>query len=242
MGEGGEAVYTQERLAWLEQRKKDGDNPYPHKFEVSISVKSYIDKYSNTEIGTRIENAVESVAGRVMSIRTLGKKMCFCTIQSNGYSLQYFASAKEYESEEAFRTIVSQIHRGDIVGATGFVYKTKTKEGTGELSIIPKKLVIITPCLKLLPSQHFGLKDEELRVKKRYLDLILNPTSRNVFVTRNYVIKQIRNYLDNRDFISHRACSGNRWASRVRFARSACRWGRRAEGWVARRCSACRRR
>jgi lysyl-tRNA synthetase class 2 len=191
-----ESYYTT-RQNELVQMKNNNINPYPHKFQPTISVKECIEQYNYIEKNVRLDDKFESMAGRIISIRNMGKKIFFYTIQSDGHLFQYLAMIKDYESEAEFYKITSQIKRGDIVGATGIIYKSKT----GELSLVPKNMIVLTPCLKLLPSSHFGVKDEDLRVKKRYLDLIINPESRNKFIVRNKIIKQIRKYLDDMDFV-----------------------------------------
>lgn len=80
------------------------------------------------------------------------------------------ANAKMYESEKQFETDTEKLRRGDIIGCVGHPGKTKK----GELSIIPRSIKLLAPCLHMLPHLHFGLKDKETRFRKRYLDLILN--------------------------------------------------------------------
>lgn len=87
--------------------------------------------------------------------------------------------------------------RGDIVGVTGVPSRTKK----GELSISPKEMVLLAPNLHQLPSGHFGLKDQETRYRKRYLDLILSEDTRKIFITRSRIINYIRRYLDLQGFL-----------------------------------------
>ena len=87
--------------------------------------------------------------------------------------------------------------RGDIVGVTGTPSRTKK----GELSISPKEMVLLSPNLHQLPSAHFGLKDQETRYRKRYLDLIVSPNTRNIFITRSKIISYIRRFFDDQGFI-----------------------------------------
>jgi lysyl-tRNA synthetase, class II len=89
------------------------------------------------------------------------------------------------------------IARGDYVGIYGFVGKTKM----GELTIIAREMVVLTPCLRELSGTKFGLKDDEMRARKRYIDLIINRESRDPIIIRSKVLKYIRNYLDSLDFI-----------------------------------------
>lgn len=93
------------------------------------------------------------------------------------------ANAKLYESEEKFASDTDKLRRGDIIGCVGNPGKTKK----GELSIIPKTIKLLSPCLHMLPHLHFGLKDKETRFRKRYLDLILNERVRKSIYTLNNI-------------------------------------------------------
>ena len=84
--------------------------------------------------------------------------------------------------------------RGDIVGVSGFVGKSKR----GELSIFPKGLTLLAPCLHMLPGKHVGLKDKEIRYRQRYLDLMLHESTRNIFAVRSKIVTYIRRFLDER--------------------------------------------
>lgn len=90
------------------------------------------------------------------------------------------ANAKLYENEETFTADNDKIRRGDIIGIEGVPGKTKK----GELSIIPSRIKLLSPCLHMLPHLHFGLKDKETRFRQRYLDLILNSKVRETFQIR----------------------------------------------------------
>jgi lysyl-tRNA synthetase class 2 len=172
-------------------------DPYPHKFQISISFGDYIKKYSDIEPGSRHRDIVESIAGRIIEKRGNGKKLNFYTVSSNGDTLQYLADINEYKDKEAFCSINTIIHRGDIVGVIGFVGKSLK----GELSIYPYELKLLTPCFKFLPKQFFGVSDIETRMNKRYLDMIINKNTIDTLKIRSMIIKEIRNYLDNLNFI-----------------------------------------
>lgn len=95
------------------------------------------------------------------------------------------------------------LHRGDIIGIVGFPGRTnpKKEDNPGELSVFAREVVLLTPCLRMLPTEHYGLKDTETRFRQRYLDLIMNNSSRDVFVTRSKIVSYIRRYFDERDFV-----------------------------------------
>jgi len=101
------------------------------------------------------------------------------------------ASMNDYSSPEEFSEIIAQVRRGDIVGVRGCPGKTKK----GELSIFPKEMQVLTPCLHMLPKLHQGLKDKETRFRQRYLDLIMNEEVRQKFIVRGQMIQYIRRYL-----------------------------------------------
>ncbi|XP_045520104.1 lysine--tRNA ligase isoform X1 [Pieris brassicae] len=173
------------------------DHPYPHKFTVTISLEDFIEKYNNLNNGDVVENVTLSVAGRIHSIRESGSKLIFYDLRGEGVKIQVMANAKLYESEEQFIKDTDKLRRGDIIGCVGHPGKTKK----GELSIVPKTVQLLSPCLHMLPHLHFGLKDKETRFRKRYLDLILNDKVRQTFYTRTKIIAYIRRFLDNLGFL-----------------------------------------
>ncbi len=122
----------------------------------------------------------------------------FYDIHGEGLKIQIMSDMHNYEGgEEAFRDIHYLIKRGDIVGVTGFPGKSKK----GELSIFPTKMVLLSPCLHMLPKGHTGLKNQEVRYRQRYLDLILSNETRRVFEIRAQIINYIRTFLDTRNFL-----------------------------------------
>ncbi|XP_038212481.1 lysine--tRNA ligase-like [Zerene cesonia] len=183
-------------VAALKNGSKE-DHPYPHKFTVTISLEEFIEKYNNLNSGDVLENVTLSVAGRIHSIRESGAKLIFYDLRGEGVKIQVMANAKMYESEEKFIKDTDKLRRGDIIGCVGHPGKTKK----GELSIIPKIIKLLSPCLHMLPHLHFGLKDKETRFRKRYLDLILNDKVRQTFYTRTKIISYVRRFLDNLGFL-----------------------------------------
>ncbi|XP_039765271.1 lysine--tRNA ligase isoform X1 [Pararge aegeria] len=183
-------------IAALKNGSKD-DHPYPHKFTVTISLEEFIEKYNNLNSGDVLENTTVSVAGRVHSIRESGAKLIFYDLRGEGVKIQVMANAKMYESEEKFVTDTDKLRRGDIIGCVGHPGKTKK----GELSVIPKTVKLLSPCLHMMPHLHFGLKDKETRFRKRYLDLILNDKVRQIFYTRAKIISYVRRFFDNMGFL-----------------------------------------
>jgi len=172
-------------------------HPYPHKFHVSTSLEEFIEKYSSLNDGEVRENEPLSVAGRIHAIRESGAKLIFYDLRGEGNKIQVMANEKAYESAAAFEADTDIIRRGDIIGVEGVPCKTKK----GELSIMPKKLKLLSPCLHMLPHLHYGLKDKETRFRQRYLDLIINGRVRKIFEVRAKIIAYVRYFLDNLGFL-----------------------------------------
>lgn len=185
------------RVAANKKMQLAGKNPYPHKFFKSLSVPEFVAKYSHLQEGEHLEDEVLSVAGRVYTKRESGSKLIFYDMQGQGQKLQVMAQAQYCENAEEFIETHSQIYAGDIVGVIGFPGRSKK----GELSIFPYETVRLSPCLHMLPKQHFGLKDQELRYRRRYLDLILNSDVRNRFMTRTKIINYLRSFLNSLGFL-----------------------------------------
>jgi lysyl-tRNA synthetase class 2 len=187
--------YTQNRINGVIAAKARGEAVYPHKYHVDTRVREFIDKYSGLEDGANVADEPCSVAGRIMSKRASGKKLYFYDLVADGKKIQItadVASATGYD----FDKVNSAIRRGDIVGVKGVPGKTKR----GELSIFPTHVEILTPCLKMLPG-FSGLKDVETRFRMRFLDLIMNNNVRDTFYIRSNIIRYVRKYLDDRDFL-----------------------------------------
>eukprot|EP00112_Aurelia_sp_Birch-Aquarium-sp1_P021156 Seg562.11 transcript_id=Seg562.11/GoldUCD/mRNA.D3Y31 product="Lysine-tRNA ligase" protein_id=Seg562.11/GoldUCD/D3Y31 len=175
--------------------KDSGDSPYPHKYDVSISLKNYIDKYEGITKNGEFLTDIVSVAGRIHAKRASGQKLIFYDLRGEGVKIQVMADARS--SEQDFTAIHGKIRRGDIIGVKGRPGKTKK----GELSIQPTHVTLLAPCLHMLPHLHFGLKDKETRFRQRYLDLILNESVKTKFVARSKIINYIRRFLDSLGFL-----------------------------------------
>jgi len=174
--------------------KKLGESPYPHKFHVSISLTDFIEKYNEIESGTWHDDEV-SIAGRIHAKRLSGPKLIFYDVRGEGVKVQIMADQRS--SQQDFAYTHNKIRRGDIIGVIGRPGKTKK----GELSIQPKHVELLSPCLHMLPHLHFGLKDKETRFRQRYLDLILNENVRQKFYTRSRIINYVRKFLDDLGFL-----------------------------------------
>uniref|UniRef100_A0A915JGN2 Lysine--tRNA ligase n=1 Tax=Romanomermis culicivorax TaxID=13658 RepID=A0A915JGN2_ROMCU len=193
-----EKDYYNHRVDMIKQWRQNGDEPYPHKFRVSIGLSSFVQKYECLKPEEHIENDILSVAGRVHAKRESSQKLIFYDIRGEGVCLQIMANARIYEgSVERFAVDNAKIRRGDILGVRGYPARTKT----GELSVIPLSVQVLTPSLHPLPQMHFGLRDQETRYRRRYLDLIMNESVKRTFVQRARLISYMRKFFDSLGFL-----------------------------------------
>jgi lysyl-tRNA synthetase class 2 len=182
----------EERRKKLAELRK-ADLAFPNDFKrknLAQELKDDLDQFSKAELEKKKKKA--SVAGRIMLRRMMGKAS-FTTIQDFSGRIQLYVRADEISNYDEFKNY----DLGDIVGVEGTVFKTNT----GELSIHAKKIKLLTKSLRPLPEKHLGLTDTEARYRKRYLDLLTNPESLEVFKTRAELINNIRSYLVAEDFI-----------------------------------------
>lgn len=135
-----------------------------------------------------------TVAGRIIAKRIMGKAS-FCTIQDSDEKIQSYVSINDLgeESYKAFKTF----DIGDIIGITGFVFKTRTEE----ISVHAKEVTLLSKSLRPLPEKFHGLKDVDLRYRQRYVDLIVNPEVKNTFILRSKIIKEVKAYLDGKGYL-----------------------------------------
>ncbi|XP_018446390.1 lysine--tRNA ligase, cytoplasmic isoform X1 [Raphanus sativus] len=208
--------YFASRLNYLAAEKANGENPYPHKFSVSISVSEFINKYKSLFNGDHVEDDLVSVAGRIMSKRSSSSKLSFYDLNDSCLKVQVMADLRKSELDrDEFAKLHEFAKRGDIVGVTGFPGKTKR----GELSIFPRSFTVLSPCLHMLPGadnkkrevwspgnlrhpQTYFLKDQETRFRQRYLDLMMNNHEiPQIFKTIDNINKYIRRFLSGLDFV-----------------------------------------
>ena len=172
----------------LKELIESGHNPFVHEsYDVSHKSDEIVAKF------TDLEEKEVSVAGRVMSKRGHGK-LLFLDLQDSKGSIQILA--KKDMLEEVWDH-VKKLDLGDIIGVKGDVIKTNA----GEITIRANDLVLLSKSLQILPEKFHGLTDVDLRYRQRYLDLIVNPEVKDVFIKRNKIIKKIREFLDNKDFL-----------------------------------------
>lgn len=177
-------------------------NPYPHKFDAQIKVPAFLKKYGHLKRGETEKDTEIRIAGRIMIKRESGSKLKFYVLKGDGVQVQIMAQAQDVETIANYEKMHEYLRRGDIIGVVGYPGRTApAKGGEGELSIFAKSVQLLTPCLHMLPTEHYGFKDQEARYRKRYLDLIVNDSVRDGFKIRSKIISFIRRFLDNKDFI-----------------------------------------
>ena len=143
---------------------------------------------------TALENQQVVIAGRVMAKRVMGKAG-FLHVQDRDGKIQVYVS-RESLGEEEYKAY-KRLDIGDIVEVSGYVFKTQT----GEISIHGEKIVLLSKSLYPLPEKFHGLQDTDTRYRQRYVDLIMNEDSRDVFMKRSQILREIRNFLAGRDFL-----------------------------------------
>jgi lysyl-tRNA synthetase, class II len=179
------------RLAALRER---GVDPFSAtRYDVTAHAADLAAKYADLPEQGRAEAETWSLAGRIMSARGQGKVIFFDLHDRTG-RFQLFVRQNDV-GEEAF-AIAKEIERGDIVGASGFAFRTKT----GELSLYVRSLDVIGKSLQPLPDKWHGLQDVEKRYRRRYVDLIVNPAVRDVMIARSKIIAEMRRFIDAQGF------------------------------------------
>jgi len=187
-----EDVFIQNRLKKLEEMRKKGINPYPYSYDVSHKAEQILEKYAGLENGEKADDAV-SVAGRIMAIRKMGKIQFMHILDSTAKLQIYFEANTLGENYDNLKLL----DIGDIIGVKGKVMRTKR----GEITVFAENFTVLTKGIRPLPEKFHGLTDKETRYRKRYLDFIMNPHVRNVFITRSKILKEIRKYLEENGFI-----------------------------------------
>ena len=193
--------YFENRKAYLLKKMEAGENPFPHKFEVTITLPEFIKKYADiTKKGEFLDEVVQ-VAGRVNSIRKSGSSLIFYDIKSGDAKIQIYVNKQNHKGTKSFEDTHDPIRRGDFIGVIGHPGRTNPKDKEGELSVSATDVISLSYCLHMLPKVETGLKETETRFRQRYLDLLMNPEVKRNFVMRNNIINYVRQFLLDRKFI-----------------------------------------
>lgn len=193
---GREKQIVEERIKKLNDLKEMGMNPYSHRFdghEDRIHSSELKEKYSKLKEEERSQD-LEILAGRIMTKRSFGK-LAFCQLQDLKGDVQLVFQKGE-TPEEAMKTF-KKMDAGDIVGVKG--YPTRTR--TGEISILVNEFEVLTKSIYPLPDKHAGLKDDEERLRKRYLDIIMNEDVKEIFLKKQKFWSSIRSFLLEKGFL-----------------------------------------
>jgi lysyl-tRNA synthetase class 2 len=182
------------RLEKLERIRQRGADAYPLGFPRTATIAEIREKYAELLPDAHTSENV-GVVGRIM-LNRIGGKLCFATIRDGSGEIQIMLSLDQLGAESLAQW-KSDVDLGDHVGVEGEVITSKR----GELSILAGRWAITAKCLRPLPDKHKGLTDPETRVRRRYLDLIVNPDARFMLKTRSEVVRSLRDSLQRRGFI-----------------------------------------
>jgi len=179
-------LFRRKKLADLRSK---GIDPYGEKYLRTHHAQQIIDNF------VELEEKQVSVAGRLLSLRKQGKAS-FANLADLSGKIQLYLKADRLP-EGAYDTFVHSLDIGDIVGVIGRVFRTKR----GEISLDVKEFTVLSKSLRPLPEKWHGLKDIETKYRQRYVDLIVTPESKDLFIKRSKIVKGIRKFLEGRDFL-----------------------------------------
>ncbi len=185
----------EQRQKKLEQIQQLGFDPFPREFRWTHTPAELVHAYSQSAASELEANRRDvRVAGRIVSLRLMGKAG-FAHLQGSGGRIQIYIK-KDIVGEKGFE-LFHLLDLGDSIGVRGHLFRTRTNE----LSIFVEELSLLSKALLPLPEKWHGLTDVELRYRQRYLDLIANDASRQVFATRARIIQEVRKFFDSRGYI-----------------------------------------
>jgi len=184
------------RIEKIKQLLKDGINPYPYKFKKQFDIDFVIESEND------LNDKEISVAGRIVSLRSMGKA-CFMNVQDEKGKIQLYIK-NDIVGIDRYDSIVRKLDIGDIIGISGALFRTRTNQ----LSINVSSLDLLSKSIRPLPNMkekdghvYFSFDDKENRYRYRHLDLIVNPHNRKIFRDRSKIIFKIREILNKKGFI-----------------------------------------
>ena len=182
-----------ERLKKIERLKELEINPYPYSFKKDISNKELKEKYSSLKEHQETKDNY-AVAGRITAMRNMGKA-AFLVIFDGTDKLQLYFRQDDIGKEKY--KLLKLMDIGDFIGCKGLIFTTKT----GEITIKTKEFELLSKSIRPLPEKYHGIQDKELRYRKRYLDLIMNPDVLETFRKKTKIIAALREFFDNKGFV-----------------------------------------
>ncbi len=189
--------YEQQRIQKAKELKEMGVNPYGHGFCKEIKNSEFLEKYAYVKEleEKKDEKVCVKLTGRIKFLRHMGKA-AFAKIEDESGVVQIYFN-KDSLGEEWFKKVKKLIEVGDIVEAIGYPFVTRT----GELTLHANELNLVTKAIVPLPEKYHGLQDKELRYRQRYLDLIMNPDVKKVFILRSRIVSLIREFFESHGFL-----------------------------------------
>ncbi len=168
---------------------------FPNDFRREHSIGWVLAKFGNLE-GEALESQEDvcAVAGRIISLRSFGKVAFFHLLDQSG-SIQCYASNEHLDDTACM--VVRKLEVGDIVGVSGHLFRTRT----GELTIACRSLRLLVRSMRPLPEKYHGLKDMETRYRQRYVDLIVTPKAREIFLKRSLIVREFRRFMEDHGFL-----------------------------------------
>jgi lysyl-tRNA synthetase class 2 len=183
----------QERIKKLNELKEKGINPFPYSYNQTHHAVQIKEKYGHLKAEEKTNDKAK-VAGRIMQVRDMGKA-AFMHLQDETGRIQLYLRQDDIGAENY--KLIKKLDIGDIIGAEGIIFKTKT----GETSIYVQNYELLCKGIRPLPEKFHGLTDVETRYRQRYVDLIMNQDVKEVFKKRAIMIQSIRNTLSEKGFI-----------------------------------------
>lgn len=175
------------RLKKLQSIRKAGIYPFPKHFREAVRIKSLVDGFQE---GKQVQ-----IAGRIMALRSHGKSL-FGDLKDQSAKIQFYLKL-DAVGEDNFQLFLNNIDIADIIGVKGRLFKTHTQEPTVEVL----EFVLLAKSLRPLPEKWHGLKDIEIRFRRRYLDLLVNDRVKEIFILRSRLVSKIREFLDSRGYL-----------------------------------------
>src|SRR3989344_7352329 len=189
-----EEQITGERLKKLSELRKNKINPYPNKYDKKNSCLELQEKYLKLKSGEKTKNKVK-IAGRIMIKRDMGK-ISFSTLKDDSGKIQLIFQDEETPKKE-FDFFKKYIDAGDFVGIEGEIIKSQK----GELSVLVKKIQLLSKSILPLPEKWKGLQNDEEIYRKRYLDILMNDEVKEMFVKKSKFWNVMRNFLIEKGFL-----------------------------------------